>query len=277
MASIKERVLRAIFDRPLKKGYMVGGYRISHVLGMGSYGMTYAAHHKWTGKVCAVKQLRPTKAKTTAGLRSFHREAELMQLASGVSFPRLYEVIEQDGYHFLIMEFVNGRTFEDLIFEDRRTFSEKETIAVLLELCSIVASLHEQGIYHRDLRIPNILDVNGVLRVIDFGLACYHDDPPEEPDWRYPEKQVMRAVSPTADLYHLGHFSLFLLYSQYKPAEKKERSWEEELNISEELKHILRKMLQIERPFQSIKQLQTSLQHLTYKENSADFMPYSQS
>jgi serine/threonine-protein kinase len=263
MATLKEKVLRVLYDRPLKSGYRIGAkYEIWHVLGMGSYGITYTAEDKMTGKLCAVKQLRPTKAKTASGIRSFQREAELMRAVSGGGFPELYDVIEQDGFHFLVMEYVDGRTFEDLIFEDERIFSEEDTVNVLDDLCTLVSVLHTKGIYHRDLRIPNILYVGGRLKIIDFGLACYKDDKPEDEDPRYPEKQVMRAVSPSSDFYHIGHFALFLLYSGYEPSQKEERSWEEELPTSEAFKKFLRKMLQIDRPFTDVQQVITYLQEL---------------
>ncbi|MFC0189599.1 serine/threonine protein kinase [Fictibacillus aquaticus] len=263
MATIKEKLLRFLYDRPLKSGSRVGAnYEIWHVLGMGSYGITYTAEDKMTGKLCAIKQLRPTKAKTVSGIRSFQREAELMRAVSGSGFPELYDVIEQDGSYFLVMEYVDGRTFEDLIFEDGRIFSEVDTMDVLDELCTLVSVLHTQGIYHRDLRIPNILDVGGRLKIIDFGLACYQDDDPEDEDPRYPEKQVMRAVSPSSDFYHMGHFALFLLYSGFEPSQKKERTWEEELSVSQEFKKVLRKMLQIDSPYTEVHQVINDLREL---------------
>ncbi|XBM33976.1 hypothetical protein AAG663_20640 [Bacillus licheniformis] len=60
----------------------------------------------------------------------------------------------------------------------------------------------------------------------------------------------MRAVSVKSDFYALGHFALFLLYSGFTPSDEEEKCWEEELSISSGLKSVLRKMLQIDLPYE---------------------------
>ncbi|MED1862315.1 protein kinase [Fictibacillus nanhaiensis] len=252
---------RALFDRPLKAGQHVHEqrYQIQKVLGMGSYGITYLALDTLTEEIIVLKQLRNTKAKTTAGLLSFQREAQILETLHHHPVPKLLNAFQNNQGHFIAMEWIKGETFEDLIFRDNQTYNEKQTIDILLELLSITERFHKNGIIHRDLRIPNIIQRDNKLIVIDFGLACHLSDKETEDSHDHPEKLRMRAVKVESDLFALGHFALFLLYSSYTPQSQKELSWEEELDISHTFRSVLRKMLQLDEPFHSVTDVKKSL------------------
>jgi serine/threonine protein kinase, bacterial len=256
---------RTLWDRPFKTGHLIHErYLIQEVLGMGSYGITYLALDRQTEEIIVLKQLRNTKAKTTAGLLSFQRESKILGALQQLPVPKLLNSFQDEESHFIAMEWIKGETFEDLIFRDNQTYNEKETIAILLELLNITEHFHEKGIIHRDLRIPNIIQRDNKLIVIDFGLACYLSDTHEEIEDPndHPEKLRMRAVKVESDLFALGHFALFLLYSSYVPQSKQELSWEEELEISLPFKSILRKMLQLDEPFHSATDVQKALRSI---------------
>ncbi|RZT21673.1 serine/threonine protein kinase [Fictibacillus sp. BK138] len=260
ITEILKGLQRTLFDRPLKPVLLLQGrYRINEVLGMGSYGITYLAQDHLTDTIVVLKQLRTTKAKTESGLRSFKRESEILKAVQHPQVPKLLDEFQNDRGFFITMEWINGDTFEDLIFRDQHTYSENETITIFLELLNIIETFHENGIIHRDLRIPNIIQRNGKLYIIDFGLACFLSDRETADPDDHPEKLRMRAVTVESDLFALGHFALFLLYSTYEPQSKEERSWEEELNISNSLKAVLRKMLQLDDPFHSVADVRTAL------------------
>jgi serine/threonine protein kinase, bacterial len=254
---------RTLFDRPLKPGLLIHErYEIKEVLGMGSYGITYLVLDVHTNETIVLKQLRRTKAKIKSGLRSFQKESEILKAVQHPQVPMLLDEFQSDKGFFITMEWIQGNTFEDLIFRDQQQYSEQETIKVLLKLLNIVNRFHQKGIIHRDLRIPNIIERNGKLHIIDFGLACYLTDEEAEDPNDHPEKLRMRAVTVKSDLFALGHFALFLLYSSYEPQSKIERSWEEELNISYSFKTVLRKMLQLDEPFHSTSEAQNALQSI---------------
>jgi serine/threonine-protein kinase len=256
-------IQRLWFDWPLKPRQLIQQrYSILNVLGMGSYGITYLALDQKTSTKVVLKQLRTTKARTDSGLRSFQRESAILQILQHPRTPSLLDVFKNENGHFIVMEWIQGNTFEDLIFRNEQNYSEKDTVRILLELLTIVESFHEKGIIHRDLRIPNIIERNGELHIIDFGLACFLTDQEDLAADEPPEKLRMRAVAVKSDFFALGHFALFLLYSTYEPISKKERGWEEELEISTSLKTILRRMLQLDDPFQSASELRTSLENV---------------
>ncbi len=250
---------RWLVDRPFKKGKVIcGHYEIIDVLGMGSYGITYVANDIVQQKKVVVKQLRKTKQRTPQGLKSYHYEAKLLSQLNHPQIPSLYEAIETDEGCFLVMELIQGKTFEDLIFEEKCVYTEEQALDILLDILKVVSAIHEQGIVHRDLRIPNIIDVNGTIYVIDFGLARFLGDH-EETSTLIEEQQFMRQTSAASDIYALGHFLLFLLYSGYEPTEKQERSWEQELSLSPPIKTIIQKMLRADESYESIKSLQKDI------------------
>jgi serine/threonine-protein kinase len=262
-SEFKKYLQRIWFDRPLKPGLLIQQrYSILDILGMGSYGITYLALDQKTKTKIVLKQLRPTKARTDSGLRAFQRESTILHTLQHQRIPCLLDVFENENGHFIVMEWIQGKTFEDLIFRNGHTYTEADTVRILLELLAIVEDFHKKGIIHRDLRIPNIIERNGKLHIIDFGLACFLTDPEDLGPDEHPEKIRMRAVTLKSDLFALGHFALFLLYSSYEPQSKKERGWEEELDISLSLKIVLRKMLQLDNPFDSVKEIRTALENI---------------
>ena len=259
---------RWLVDRPFKKGKVIcGRYEIIDVLGMGSYGITYVANDIVQQKKVVVKQLRKTKQRTSQGLKSYHYEAKLLSQLNHPQIPSLYEAIETDEGCFLVMELIQGKTFEDLIFEEKCVYTEEQALNILLNILDVVSAIHEQGIVHRDLRIPNIIDVNGTIYVIDFGLARFLGDH-EETSTLIEEQQFMRQTSAASDIYALGHFLLFLLYSGYEPTEKQERSWEQELSLSTPIKTIIQKMLRADESYESIKSLQKDIYDYINSKNS---------
>ena len=259
---------RWLVDRPFKKGKVIcGRYEIIDVLGMGSYGITYVANDIVQQKKVVVKQLRKTKQRTPQGLKSYHYEAKLLSQLNHPQIPSLYEAIETDEGCFLVMELIQGKTFEGLIFEEKCVYTEEQALDILLDILKVVSAIHEQGIVHRDLRIPNIIDVNGTIYVIDFGLARFLGDH-EETSTLIEEQQFMRQTSAASDIYALGHFLLFLLYSGYEPTEKQERSWEQELSLSTPIKIIIQKMLRADESYESIKSLQKDIYDYINSKNS---------
>jgi serine/threonine protein kinase, bacterial len=269
MTEVWKWLQRAWFDRLLKPGQLIENrYRIQEILGMGSYGLTYLAEDITTNTIIVLKQLRKTKARTKSGLRSFNREAIILKSVQQPYTPSLLNHFENAKGHFIVMDWIQGKTFEDLIFHENHVYDEKDAVNILLKLLDIIGVFHQKGIVHRDLRIPNILEYDGELHIIDFGLSCFLTD--KEPTDReaHPEKQKMREISVKSDFFALGHFTLFLLYSGYEPTSKKERSWEEELSISPALRSILRKMLQLAEPFTSAAELKTALNSVRAKQKA---------
>lgn len=242
----------SLFEKKHSRGKMIHQYEIRDILGMGSYGYCYLVLNQKTQKLSVMKMLRFHKRITHKGRASFHKEMEILQSITNSRFPIFYEKGEFDHIPFYTMEYISGKTFEQLIFQEGNIYSEVETFTKGLELLTLISVLHEKGIIHRDIRIPNIMMDNGKIKLIDFGLARRMDDIRNNLTTR----TVPKKVAPISDYYGLGHFLLFLLYSGYTPnGYQKEKSWEEELEITLKGKHVIKRLLLIESPYHSIHEI----------------------
>jgi serine/threonine protein kinase, bacterial len=246
-------------DRPYKPGTLVGSYRIEEVLGMGSYGIAYRAVHLPSGRVVVIKQVKPSLRRSPKGEAMQHYEQRVLAALSHPQIPRWLESFRHGNDSFLVMSYIAGPTLEELLFEEGTALSEWEAARLMRQVGELVAYLHEKNVIHRDIRIPNVIWQEGRLHLIDFGLARFRGDPPTyiaQDLSDYPEeKQLKRQVEPTSDLYALGHFFLFLLYSGYRADENQpERSWEEELTLSPQIREMIRRLLQIDPAYDSVEE-----------------------
>ncbi|MFE8702079.1 serine/threonine protein kinase [Cytobacillus sp. FJAT-54145] len=237
-----------IFERKHEVGHVIDGrYEVKEFLGMGSYGCSYLVFDQTSKLMKVLKILRFHKRIRNSGRKSFFREMELLKNLDHPHFPRFYEKGEYEGVPYFTMEYIKGKTFEQLIFEEGKTYTEIEAFKLGLQLLSLMESLHEVEIVHRDIRIPNVMFMDETIKLIDFGLARPLDEHNPQSD-----KNGLKEVSITTDYYSLGHFLLFLLYSQYEASEKaKEKSWEEELEISELSKKCIKRLLLSDIPYAS--------------------------
>lgn len=244
-----------ILERSIKKGHLLHDrYKIIHFIGKGSYGLAYQAEDTETGKMVVVKQLRKRKNRSQRGL--LEREAKMLSSLQHSAIPALIDIFEEEKRYYLIMEFVEGKNVEELIFYDGIKYNEKESFRILHEVLKIIGYLHGKGIIHRDLRLPNILINGHKVSVIDVGLAVWISEREPIPIESLPfEKRLYREISFKSDFYALGHFVLFLLYSNYQVSSKKEKSWEEELNITENSKGIIRKLLKLESSYENVEEI----------------------
>lgn len=252
--------ISGIFDRPLQLGTVLMHYRINSVIGMGSYGFTYLVTDLNTGEEKVLKQLRKSKRKLASGRKSFQDEQAILREITHPCIPQLFHSFVWNDEPFFVMAYIQGKTFEQLIFEEQYVYTEEIAFSIICDILRVVSHFHNQGIVHRDLRIPNILTEDGCIYIVDFGLACRMGEKDQREETFFGEKQYMREVHYRSDFYALGHFLLFLLYSGYTPVSKKERPWYEELPLSDEGRSIIMRMLRIETPYENAEELMNHIE-----------------
>ncbi|MEJ8546057.1 serine/threonine protein kinase [Brevibacillus borstelensis] len=268
---------QTIRDKPYRIGTRLGHYTIDSVLGMGSYGIAYRARHDVTGELIVLKQVKPSLRRSPKGEAMQAYEQRILQALCHPQIPRFIERFHFQGNAFLAMSYIDGPTLEELLFDEQAVVGESEAARYMLQIGELVSYVHRHGIIHRDVRIPNVIWQNGTPYLIDFGLARFCGDSPtySAADMSsYPEeKQLKRHVEPASDLYALGHFFLFLLYTGYQPGEDQpERSWEEELTLRPEVAAMIRRLLQIDRGYADVDEwlcdLKAIIQSQTRKKSS---------
>ncbi len=214
-------------------------------LGYGSYGRAYLIEASSSQQQFVLKCLRPKHRRHQKTIAKFKQESDILQQLSLPYVPSIHMTGTIQGLPFFIMDYINGQTFEQLIFQNGTKFTMTQSLAITKQLLTQIIAIHNYGIVHRDLRIPNILLVNKQLHIIDFGLATTFKRNIDLTTIDNP-KQAQNHIS---DLYFVGHFLLFLLYSNYEPSNQKEKAWQHELNLPVEVKDFLERLLWIQEPF----------------------------
>lgn len=177
----------------LAAGTRLGGdrYQVLRLLGRGGFGITYDAGDRRLRRRVAVKELFPESAVRHGTLvltppqgraafkearERFLREARVLARFTHPGIVRVYEVFEEHGTAYLVMELLEGRTLVDLLRERNRPFDESEVLDVAGRVAAALRPVHAAGVLHRDLNPSNVMMTHhGRIVLIDFGLARDYD------------------------------------------------------------------------------------------------------
>ena len=147
------------------RGQTLGKYRILEPLGSGGFGTVYLAEDTWIDKRVALKV--PHRQGLDFG--ELLREPRLL---ASLSHPNIVTVItaeKQDNVFFIVMEYVQGDTLENLIAA-KGGLDLATSLDYTCQICNAVDHAHKQGVLHRDLRPANVfVNEKGLLKVGDFG------------------------------------------------------------------------------------------------------------
>ncbi len=143
---------------------------VLELLGQGGMGAVYKARQTHLDRVVALKLLDPRLGRDVAFTERFRREGLALARLSHPHIVSFYDIGEIKGWHYLVMEYVDGANLRQAMRTG--SFSPGETLRVVAQLCDALAYAHEQGVVHRDFKPENILiDTSGRVRIADFGLA----------------------------------------------------------------------------------------------------------
>lgn len=189
-------------------------YEIRQFVGSGGMGAVYRAHDRVLDEDVAIKLLRPELRVNDPSLTErLKTETRLARRISHRNVVRTHDLGEWDGIQYVTMEYVEGLTVRALL-EMRGKLGVPATLAIATQLAQSLDVAHAQGVIHRDIKPQNLLlDADGVLKVMDFGIArlMEHASGLTEagaiigtPAYMSPEQLLSEAVDARSDLYAVG-------------------------------------------------------------------------
>src|SRR5580704_11155391 len=154
----------------LEQGTHLGPYTILALLGQGGMGEVYRARDERLQRDVAVKVLPHGVLSDEAARNRFRKEALALARLSHPNIAAVFDVGEQDGADYLVMECVPGQSLSQKLKSG--LLPARETMSLAVQVAGALEEAHEQGVVHRDLKPSNIMVTpKGHAKVLDFGLA----------------------------------------------------------------------------------------------------------
>ena len=156
----------------ITRGQMINErYEIIRSIGEGGMANVYVALDTILNRKVAVKILRGDLAEDEKFVRRFQREAISASSLNDPNIVEVYDVGEDNGKYFIVMEYVEGKTLKQLI-KKRGSLTLPEVVDIMLQLTSAIAHAHESYIIHRDIKPQNVIILeDGRVKIMDFGIA----------------------------------------------------------------------------------------------------------
>ncbi len=187
-------------------------YELLEKIGDGGMAIVYKARCTLLDRIVAVKILKEEYARDANLLQKFKSEAQAAARLSHPNIVNVFDVGEDNGANFIVMEYVEGTNLKEYI-QQTGPLSPDEAVRIALMICDGLTRAHEKGLIHRDIKPHNILLTrDGTAKVADFGIAraansvtiTYSGDMVGSVHYVSPEQARGEPVNTTSDIYSLG-------------------------------------------------------------------------
>jgi serine/threonine protein kinase len=214
------------------KRFTIGSkYRLLELIGAGGMGAVYLCEHTLMKRLVALKVLPHEKLDDHSNLERFYREARAVAALDHPNIVRAYDIDQYDKLHFLVMEYVDGHSLQEIVARyamEKKRFDPIRAAHYVAQAAVGMQHAHELGMVHRDIKPGNLLlDRTGIIKVLDMGLARFFNKQQDSVTEKYddkcvlgtadylaPEQAVTNMVDVRADIYSLGGTLYFMLTGQ---------------------------------------------------------------
>ncbi len=150
-------------------------YITKQIIGKGTFSTVKLGINKETKEKFAIKILEKSKIQNKDDLQRIEREIKMLKDFNNINVIKVYEILENESYYYLIMEYCeNGELFNHIV--DLQRLSDEEASYFFYQLINGLEYIHSKGVVHRDLKPENLLLGKGnLLKIIDFGLSNFFD------------------------------------------------------------------------------------------------------
>ena len=158
-------------DSMYRPAQQIPGFQVLSKLGQGAMAVVFKAKQLSLDRIVAIKVLPKRLSENPEFVERFYREGRAAARLNHANIVQAYDVGESGGYHYFVMEYIDGKTIYDLI-TDGKPIQEKEAIRVVAQCASALQHAHDQGLIHRDVKPKNLmLTKSGDVKLADMGLA----------------------------------------------------------------------------------------------------------
>lgn len=202
----------------------VGEFRLDAVIQDGPYSMAVRGFQPNLKRPVFIKLLKPHIQYQQQWIIRFRRESQICADLKSPHIVDVYTVGEQDGFHYLVLEYVDGQSLAEAL-EKQGRLPVAEALDITRQIVLALKTAHAHGIIHRDLKPGNILiDERGVAKLTDFGMAYLGEEVSitqqnsiiGTPAYMAPEQVTGEAITPATDFFSLGA-SLYEMLTGVRP------------------------------------------------------------
>jgi len=163
--------LRAGIKESKAVAHQIPGYKVQGKLGAGAMAVVYKAQQLSLNRTVAIKVLPKRFSENPEYVERFYKEGQAAGKLNHNNIVQAFDVGEAGGYHYFIMEYVEGKTLYDDIAAGK-VYPEKEAIDVIIQVAHALQHAHANGLIHRDVKPKNIMiNKDGIVKLADMGLA----------------------------------------------------------------------------------------------------------
>ncbi len=154
----------------------IPGYQILSKLGAGAMATVFKARQLSLDRMVAIKVLPKRMSDNKEFVDRFYQEGRAAAKLNHPNIVGAFDVGEANGYHYFVMEYVEGQTVFDQL-DAGKPYPEKEALDIIIQVCKALVHAHENGLIHRDVKPKNIMITpGGIAKLADMGLAREKDD-----------------------------------------------------------------------------------------------------
>ena len=195
-----------------RKNVIANRYEVVQHIGQGGMADVFRAVDTILNREVAIKILRADLSTDAVSILRFEREAQAATALAHPNIVEIYDVGDYKGHHYIVMEYVPGRTLKQVI-KARGPLLPEEAVDIMKQLTSAVAEAHSRGIIHRDLKPQNVIvKADGSVKILDFGIATAKgsmqltqaNNVMGSVHYLAPELAKGEPASPQSDIYALG-------------------------------------------------------------------------
>lgn len=163
-------------DSMYRPAQQIPGYQVLGKLGQGAMATVFKAKQLSLDRIVAIKVLPKRLSENREFVDRFYKEGRAAAKLNHPNIVGAYDVGEAMGYHFFVMEYIDGKTVYDML-KDAKPIEEKEALGIVVQVAKALQHAHNKGLIHRDVKPKNIMITSaGIVKLADMGLAREVDD-----------------------------------------------------------------------------------------------------